>query len=96
MDGPAANARTVEESFYDANRRILGVAKELRVDGPVPFLCECSDARCHQVIRMPWLEFESLHRRVSRFVVAPGHSRTEDERLVTQTETYDVVEKRQP
>ena len=33
----------VEDVFRNANERIAEKARELRMEPPIPFLCECSD-----------------------------------------------------
>jgi hypothetical protein len=88
-----SDADEIERTFRDANREIVDVATELSAGGRVPFLCECSDPSCHAIIRMPWTEFEALHRHGNLFVVAPGHELPEVERLVATTAYCNVVEK---
>jgi hypothetical protein len=87
-----SEAQRTEEAFRDANTKIMDVARELELGGPVPILCECCDPSCHQVIRMPWSEFRSLHER-NLFVVVPGHEHLEVEQLVAETPAYNLVEK---
>ena len=86
-------ALETEQTFRGANMSIMDVAAELDVGGRVPFLCECSDTRCRELIRMPWAEFEALHRHGKLYVVVPGHELLEVEQLVVESATYNVVEK---
>jgi hypothetical protein len=83
----------IEQTFRSANQSILDVAAELEVGGMVPFLCECCDTGCRELIRMPWAEFAALHRHGRLYVVAPGHELLEVEQLVAESKTYNVVEK---
>lgn len=87
------DAEEVEQTFRDANRTIADVAVELGAGSRVPFLCECSDPSCHAIIRMPWAEFDAVHRDGNLFVVAPGHELLEAEELVAETQHYNIVEK---
>jgi len=87
------DAEEVEQTFRDANRRIADVARELGAGSRVPFLCECSDPACQAILRMPWHQFDALHRDGNLFVVAPGHEFLEVEALVAVTEDYNIVEK---
>jgi hypothetical protein len=89
----AAAAFEIEQSFRDANRTIMEVAAELELSREVPFLCECCDTGCRDLIRMPWAEFEALHEHGNLFVVKPGHEHLEVEQLVVETAAYNVVEK---
>ena len=87
-----SEAAEIEQTFRDANRTIVEVATELDAGGRVPFICECSDPTCRAIIRMPWVEFDALHRHGNLFVVAPGHELLEVERLIAETAHYNVVE----
>ena len=89
----SSDALAVEEAFRDANRRIMAVADSLSVDADVPFLCECSDTNCRELIRMPWTEFDALHEVDNLFVVVPGHELLEVEQLVAESDRYNVVKK---
>ncbi|MGZ4291479.1 MAG: hypothetical protein ACXVQQ_02675 [Gaiellaceae bacterium] len=56
------------------NARIAAAATAHRFEetAPVPFLCECSDERCTEILRMPL----GLYRRArdgGDYLVAPGH-----------------------
>jgi hypothetical protein len=44
---------------------------------------------------MSVFEYEAIHEKPDRFIVAPGHVTETVERVVEHHETYDVVEKRQ-
>ena len=91
--GARQAAIEIEKTFRSANKSIVDVAAELDVGGRVPFLCECSDTSCRDVIRMPWAEFAALHRHGELYVVVPGHELLEVEQLVAESKTYNVVEK---
>jgi len=91
--GAGSDAIEIEQRFREANDAILGVAEELRVNIPVPFLCECGDPRCRQLIRIPWSEFEAVHDHRNRFMVVPGHELLETEDVVVETDRYTIVEK---
>jgi hypothetical protein len=44
-------ALRTERIFRDANKSIGAVAEELAVNAQVPFLCECDDPACRQILR---------------------------------------------
>lgn len=62
--------------------RIAYTARQHRFDPtiPVPFICECSDDRCDELIRLTLSEYTDA-RNASDFLVAPGH----------QVENADIV-----
>jgi len=58
----------------ERNARIAATARAHRFDSAVavPFICECSEARCEELIRLPLVEYTSV-RDACDFIVAPGH-----------------------
>ena len=64
------------------NARIAHAAREHRFDPAfaVPFICECSEARCDALIRLTVAEFAQL-RKSCDYLVAPGHQ-VEDATIV--------------
>lgn len=56
------------------NGRISTAARQHRFDPEVavPFICECSDERCDELVRLSLVEYTRL-RRACDFLVAPGH-----------------------
>lgn len=63
-----------ESVFREANDRIAERRAELTsVDGPTPFLCECEDPRCTEIVRLTLGEYERVRSESTQFVVVPGH-----------------------
>jgi hypothetical protein len=67
-ESPAARRRA-------SNERIAAAAASYRFDRltAVPFICECSDVECSELLRLT-LEELARGRRLGRTVVAPGHA----------------------
>jgi hypothetical protein len=77
--------------FRDANEQIRRVQKELDLpDGEMPFLCECEQQGCHEVIRLMPAEYEGVRAQPRCFVVAPGH---DPENVTSRHKRYHVAEK---
>ncbi|HSC51613.1 MAG TPA: hypothetical protein VLD16_15230 [Gaiellaceae bacterium] len=57
------------------------------------FVCECSDASCIERIDVPLDAYEAVRASPRRFVVRPGHERSELEQVVDRRDGYLVVEK---
>jgi hypothetical protein len=88
---PAERHARNEILFREANEQIRRVQKELDLpDGEMPFLCECADEGCREVIRLTPDEYEGVRSRARCFVVASGH---DSENVVTRHERYHVVQK---
>jgi hypothetical protein len=81
-----------EISFREANERLGEKRVELDAAGRTPFLCECSDARCTELVRLTLAEYERVRSNPRWFLVASGHdpgaSRAAEERG-----GYAIVEK---
>ncbi len=82
-----------EVSFREANEKLGEKRMELKADGRTPFLCECSDPGCTELLQLTHAEYERVRSAANWFVTAVGHDR-ELERVVQEYDGYAVVEKR--
>jgi hypothetical protein len=39
----------------------------------VPFICECADATCMEIVRLDTLRYEDVRHHPRRFLTVPGH-----------------------
>ena len=95
-DRDAARAARVAENesiFRRANEKLEERFRELEAEGLTPFLCECGDATCTQVIRLTLAEYEGVRSHAAHFAIVSGHQILVAERVVERNERYDVVEK---
>lgn len=82
-----------ESIFRDANERVEERLGELTLDrGRSPFLCECEDLHCREMVRLTREEYESVRSRPNRFVLVCGHSFTEAH-VLSEADRFQVVEK---
>jgi hypothetical protein len=81
-----------EDVFRKANERIAAKARELGMDSPIPFLCECSDRCC--LGRVPLLIEEYVEARAApqRYVTMAGHE-VEGAFVIEQDENFALAEK---
>ena len=40
----------------------------------MPFICECSDQECMEIVRLDLEEYEEVREHPRRFFTAPGHA----------------------
>jgi hypothetical protein len=82
-----------EATFREANERLERSAVE-RVDAveAAPYLCECEEERCTQLIPLTQQQYEAVRSNPRRFVVATGHQEV-DERVVQEQPGFTVIEK---
>jgi hypothetical protein len=96
-DAAAEKIARNNAAFREANEDIDAAAAGYGFgDGAsIPFICECSDERCMQIIRLGAEEYRRVRSNERWFVHAPGHE--EDipgaVRLLEQTDRFSLVEK---
>ena len=83
-----------DATFRNANEGIEGKAESLGID-PVPFLCECADGSCTDVIRLSRQVDEEIRSDSTHFVNVPGHdaSAGPHARVVEKRAGYVIVQK---
>jgi hypothetical protein len=57
------------------------------------YLCECSDARCTDPIRLTRAEYEEVRSVAIRFAIALRHENPEIDRVVAENDRFATVEK---
>jgi hypothetical protein len=82
-----------ESAFRGVNERLEEKAEELELrDGPTPFLCECEDEGCTDVLLLERAQYEEVRAHPKRFVVTPGHQ-AESDQVVSGDGDFAVIEK---
>jgi hypothetical protein len=84
-----------DATFRRANERISAAAGAYNVDTPVPFLCECADSKCSEVVRLKLEEYEEVRADSRRFFNLPGHEAADGATgvVVAERDGYVIVEK---
>jgi hypothetical protein len=62
-----------EDVFREANERIARKADELKLQPPIPFLCECSDERCFVHLFLSLEEYAEVRSDPRRYLIISGH-----------------------
>jgi hypothetical protein len=61
---------------------------------PVPFVCECADRGCSELVRLDLDEYEEIRANSRHFLSAPGHLAAEGAAVVVaERDGYVIVEK---
>jgi hypothetical protein len=86
--------RTENEAvFRAANERLRERVSELDGEAAIPFICECSDANCLEVVELTLPAYEDVRLQGEAcFFVLPGHN-GDGERVVRESDGFMVVEK---
>jgi hypothetical protein len=83
-----------DATFRRANERLEESAQAYGVER-VPFLCECADVRCTEVLQLTIAEYEHVRENGRHFLSVPGHEAAAKDfaRVVEQHDGWVVVEK---
>jgi hypothetical protein len=82
-----------EDLFREVNERIRQLGKSSTVLGYAPFVCECSRPDCHIGVEATIEEYLEVRADATHFLVAPGHTDPDLERIIRTDERFMVVEK---
>ena len=86
--------------FRYSNERLRRTAAHIRFEPSdrVPFVCECPDRDCFEVLMLSLEEYDRLRTHPSWFLFAAGHEDDESaqERIVEVERAYAIVEKIAP
>jgi len=94
-DQSAERVARNNDIFRRANEEISAAAGNLGFDAPIPFLCECTNERCTEVVRLKAADYAEIRSHPRYFVIAPGHQTEADghERVVERADGYETAEK---
>jgi len=82
--------------FREANERIRERADHYQVEMErLPFLCECPEPRCVEIVRLTRPEYTAVRAEAGHFMTAVGHEEREKPvgEVVARRDGYVVVEK---
>jgi hypothetical protein len=82
-------------TFRDANEHIGAAAGVYEIEAPVPFICECADARCSDIVRLTLEQYEEIRADSRHFLIVPGHQDPAEgaAEIVAERDGYVIVEK---
>ena len=86
-----------QSRFRSANERMERAARSHHFDATqrVPFLCECADPQCREIVMLSLVDYEAVRAHPDHFFLVAGHEDVEaaHERVLEAEEGYSVVEK---
>jgi hypothetical protein len=93
MERSAQRAAENEAAVRAANEKLDQRAAEFGFEEePTPYLCECEDERCTNIIRLTRAEYEIVRTNSKTFLVVPGHEGADDVVLLSDR-GFMVIEK---
>lgn len=98
MDGGARSAERVARNdaiFREANERIRDFAETSDIETPLPFICECADPECREIVQLTSGQYRELRSDPRHFVNVEGHQVAAGGwgEVVAQTDGHVTVEK---
>ena len=84
-----------DATFREANERVQRMAAMGAAIEQVPFICECAEETCTEIVRLSLEEYESIRARPTDFLNAPGHESAvgPHAEVVERYDRYIVVRK---
>ena len=84
-----------EALFREANEGIQEAASTYDVLERIPFICECADGNCRELLVLSMDEYEEIRGNPRHFLIAPGHVRAAQgaAEIVADHGRYEIVEK---
>ena len=95
MSSREEQAARNEAAIRQINDDIERVQQDASPPDHVRILCECGREDCDRVLAVTLAEYESLRADPRRFAVAHGHVIADLEQVVTETDRFAVVAKRE-
>lgn len=83
-----------DATFRNANERIGVAAGIYGAEMPVPFICECADPGCSEIITIGLEPYEEVRANPRHFLNVPGHEAAAQGTavVVAQRKGYVIVE----
>lgn len=81
--------------FRNANERISQAAEAEEIEEPVPYVCECADPHCHEMVRMTVREYREIRQEPRTFWNVPGHEASSQgwAQVIEDRDRYVIVVK---
>lgn len=82
--------------FREANEQIRNAAERLGFEQEaIPFVCECADPNCREIVRLPLDEYRRVRGNDRHFLNVPGHAESAQghAKVVAEADGYVLVEK---
>ncbi|MDX6509369.1 MAG: hypothetical protein QOG81_1121 [Gaiellaceae bacterium] len=94
-DRSAERVARNDATFREANEHIAERADAYGVDGLIPFICECAEETCTEIVRLTPDEYAHVRSDGAHFLNAHGHvvAAQGHARVVEEHERYTIEEK---
>jgi hypothetical protein len=94
MDARGERVARNEATCREINEKIEEAQEETSPDRPIRLICECGHEPCDRVVAITGAEYERMRSDPRQFVVARDHVIADVERVVSETDRFAIVAKR--
>jgi mannose-1-phosphate guanylyltransferase len=84
-----------EAASREINEKIEDAQEETSSGQHIRMVCECGQENCDRVVAITLVEYERLRGDPRQFVVARDHVMADVERVVSETDRFVIVAKRE-
>jgi hypothetical protein len=95
MSGREERVAKNEATSREINEKIEDAHEETSPDRHIRMVCECGQETCDRVVAITLTEYERLRGDPRQFVVTKDHVMEDVERVVSETNRFVVVAKRE-
>ena len=82
-----------ESAYRQVNEAIEAGRADSGEDVPRPFVCECGQLGCNQLVELTMREYEAVRANPRHFLMVEGHEIPDVEFVVERRDRYVVAEK---
>ena len=97
VSDPQQEIGEAQVAFRNANEKIQASADGFAIHGSIPFICECPDRDCLDLVRLSFDQYDAIRQHPTRFFNITGHESssvdTGAERIVAVVDELTIVEK---
>jgi hypothetical protein len=92
-DLSAERAARNEARFREANDAIEAQATRLEIEDLIPFICECEDEDCMELIQLSSTEYLGVRADPTHFAVVAGHEEVDTSIEIQRNPRFVVIRK---
>ena len=93
MDPQGERIARNEAAYRDVNEAIRAGRADDKADARRPFVCECGQLGCNQLVELTLAEYEEVRANPRRFLMLAGHEIPDIELVIVRHDGYVVAEK---